>query len=162
MSATKLSATVPCPTCARIFKSVEARNNHVAATHENPDWVAGRNQTSSKSKSAPICPVCEMPAPITATRFGPRAECCGLLSWGLKPLVTPATMTARKSAHAAFDLIWKSGSLSRGEAYRRLALAMGMTATECHISKMTEEQAKRVVEVVRSGGIRENEKGIAA
>ena len=153
-------ALTTCPTCARVFKSVAARNDHVKSTHDNPSWVPGKQQP--KAKVAPICPTCGKLALITATQFGPRADCCGLRSWALKPLVTPATMTARNLAHATFDPIWKSGKMSRGEAYRRLALAMEMTATECHISIMDEDQAYRVAEVVLSGALRENEERIAA
>lgn len=154
-------AFATCPTCARIFKSVVARNDHVKGTHENPSWLPGKGK-SPKTRTAPVCPTCGNLALITATRFGARADCCGLRSWALKPLVTPETMQARSLAHATFDPIWKSGKLSRGEAYRRLALAMGMTSTECHISVMSEDQTTRVVEVVLSGALRENEERIAA
>lgn len=152
--------TIACPTCAHLFKTREARDQHVRTTHENPSWVASKGKP--KAKVAPICPTCGKPALITATQYGPRADCCGLRSWALKPLVTPGTMAARKLAHATFDPVWQSDKLSRGEAYRRLALAMEMSTTECHISIMTEDQANRVVEAVRSGALREDDKRIAA
>lgn len=157
----KMTALATCPTCGREFKSVTARNDHVKGTHDNPSWAPGKGK-SPKARTAPICPLCGKLALITATQFGAQADCCGLRSWALKPLVSPETMQARQMAHATFDPIWKSGKLSRGEAYRRLALAMGMSSTECHISIMGETQAKRVVEVVRSGALRENEERIAA
>ena len=148
----------PCPTCGRLFATVDAKIQHITATHDDPNWKPGKGQP--KVKVAPICPVCEKPATITATRYGARAECCGLRSWGLKPLVSADTLVARQVAHAVFDEIWKSGKLGRGECYRRLAAAMGMTSEECHISRMHERHANRVVEIVRSGGLRENEKEI--
>ena len=151
--------TIPCPTCARLFLSVEARDQHASMTHDNPSWQPKAN---TKAKLAPICPKCQRPARVTATRFGLRADCCGLHSWDLKPLVSPATHDARKLAHATFDPIWKGGKLSRGEAYRRLALAMEMTSDECHISLMTEADANRAVQAIRSGALRENEERIAA
>jgi hypothetical protein len=76
-------------------------------------------------------------------------------SWGLKPLVSPETHAARIAAHDAFDRLWKGGTFSRGEGYRRLQIAMGMTSKECHISQMTAEQAARVVEIVRGGRLLE-------
>jgi uncharacterized C2H2 Zn-finger protein len=155
-----IADSIACPTCQRVFKSVQARNDHTKSTHDNPSWVAGREKT--KTKTAPICPRCGNAAFITATRFGPRADCCGLRSWALKELVSAETMKSRKLAHATFDPIWKLGKLSRGEAYRRLALALGMTATECHISIMNEDQANRVVDAVLSGALRENKERIAA
>lgn len=155
----KSSRTVACQKCRRLFGTAEARDQHVKATHADPSWEAGK--VNSKFRKAPICPLCDKPARVTATKYGPRAECCGLHSWDLKPLVSPATHDARKSAHAAFDLIWRGGKLSRGEAYRRLAQAMQLTSVECHISQMGEADAKRVVAIVTGGGLRENEKDIA-
>jgi hypothetical protein len=102
----------------------------------------------------PICPRCGEPATITTTRLGARADCCGLRSWDMKPLVSMETMEARKRAHATFDPIWQTGAMTRSEAYRRLAVTMGMSRTECHISVMNENQARRVAEVVLSGALR--------
>ena len=147
--------TIPCAKCRRLFDSVEARDQHVKATHADPSWEAGK--ANVKFRKAPICPVCAKPAQVTATKYGPRAGCCGLHSWDLKPLVSPAVHDARKLAHATFDPVWRSGDLSRGEAYRRLALAMGIPQKSCHISLMTDVDAARVVEIVRSGALREGE-----
>ena len=151
--------SLSCPVCARIFKTATARKQHEQATHDNPAWEASENE--KKSRTAPICPSCQQPAVVTATKYGLRAECCGLHSWDLKPLVSQATHDARKEAHAAFDVIWKRGELSRGEAYRRLSLAMGMTSAECHISLMTVTQANRVIELVETGVLHQGEKEVA-
>lgn len=96
---------------------------------------------------APICPVCGRPANQTITQYGVRHDHCGLWSWGGKPLVDEATHNARKVAHAAFDPVWKGGLLSRRDAYRQLAVALGIPVKECHISLMDEERARRVPEV---------------
>lgn len=90
------------------------------------------------------CPECGNSPVRTMTQYGPRLDCCGLWAWGNHPLVDGATHYARRIAHAAFDPIWKSGTLSRGVAYQKLAEAMGLTSQECHMKKMTAEQAKRV------------------
>lgn len=72
----------------------------------------------------------------------------GVHANGCKPKGSPATYEwreARKRAHAAFDPIWKSGTLSRGEAYRRLALSLGIQQSECHIGMFDPEQCEQVV-----------------
>lgn len=38
----------------------------------------------------------------------------------------------KKACHALFDPVWKSRQLKRGDAYRRLAAALGIPHTECH------------------------------
>jgi hypothetical protein len=102
--------------------------------------------------AAPLCPVCGNRAQLSPGQFGTRAACCGLWSWGLKPLADRETHAARIRAHQAFDRLWRGGStLSRDEAYRRLALAMGMSRRACHIAQMSEAQALRVVVIVRAG-----------
>lgn len=140
---------LPCPECERRFGSVDALAMHTRMTHRNPSWIASKNHRPGPI--SPVCPTCERPATITPTRYGPRAACCGLHSWGYKPLVDPAVHQARNAAHAAFDPTWQRGALSRGEAYRRLQMATGMTSVECHISLMNAEQAWRVVDIVRGG-----------
>lgn len=57
---------------------------------------------------------------------------------------------AKSEAHAAFDPMWKEkgSKLSRREAYRHLANALGITPEECHIGMFDEEMCKRVVEIV--------------
>jgi zinc-finger-containing domain len=140
-----------CPACARAFGSAAALADHHRATHDNPAWTPGKTQP--KAKPVPMCPSCGKTARVAETRYGARCACdaCGLWSWGLKPLVDAATHQARNAAHAALDPLWKGGTLTRGECYRRLQVAMGMTALECHISVMDAAQALRVVEIVRSG-----------
>lgn len=76
-------------------------------------------------------------------------------SWGLKPLVDQDTHDARIAAHNAFDALWRGGAFSRGEGYRRLQIAMGMTSEECHMEKMSAVDARRVIEIVRGGRLLE-------
>ena len=66
-----------------------------------------------------------------------------------KPLGVPAnaaTKLARIAAHAAFDELWKSGRMKRGQAYARLAQAMGQQ--EVHMGSMSAEACQRVLELV--------------
>lgn len=64
-------------------------------------------------KSRPICPICGERAVRSMTRYGRRHDCCGLWSWGNKPLADAETHAARSEAHRVFDVIWKSGHLPR-------------------------------------------------
>lgn len=141
--------TLPCPECDRKFADADTLAMHASATHRNPNWTPGKH--ALKQRTAPICPMCGEAARITATQYGPRASCCGLHSWGLKPLVDPDTRRARNAAHAAFDPLWQHRVFSRDEAYRRLSMAMGLSSPECHIAQMSVDQADRVVEIVRAG-----------
>lgn len=95
--------------------------------------------------NAPICPVCNGVSLRTDTRYGPRYDCCGLWSWGRFPLVDGPTHEARKAAHGAFDPVWRGGLLSRSEAYRQLAKALGLSCRACHIKLMDESTARKVV-----------------
>lgn len=95
------------------------------------------------------CPICgEVPRRIR-TRYGVRRECCGLWAWGNKPLVGALTHEARKRAHAAFDPLWQNGHLSRGEAYRRLRVHMGLSSGDCHMAQMDAATANRVPSIVK-------------
>ncbi len=96
-----------------------------------------------------ICPLCRRPAVRTMTYHGLRHDCCGLHSWGGKPLETPETLTARKRAHQAFDPFWQNKIMSRNQAYRKLAYAMALTRRECHIGLMDKRQAEMVVRIVK-------------
>lgn len=94
--------------------------------------------------NAPQCPVCGNTAARQNTRYGIRHSCCGLVSWGNHPLVDAETRAARQAAHAAFDPIWREGSLSRSEAYKRLAAKLGIPVDACHMKLMSKEIAALV------------------
>lgn len=74
-----------------------------------------------------ICPKCGNPAVPTQTQYGLRHDCCGMWSWGGKPLADEETHDARKAAHAAFDLLWKSRGWRRSDAYESLAAKMQLS-----------------------------------
>lgn len=100
-------------------------------------------------KPRPICPKCGERAKRTETQWGLRHDCCGLWSWGNKPLVCAETHNARKEAHRVFDALWTSGWLSRGEAYQALSWATGWTESDCHMMHMPLERARQVPAAVR-------------
>jgi hypothetical protein len=69
------------------------------------------------------------------------------------PMGVPADRETRRQralAHQAFDWMWRSGTMTRKEAYQWLAQRMRMAypGGGCHIGDMTEAEARRVIEVV--------------
>lgn len=100
-------------------------------------------------KPRPICPICGERATRSMTAYGLRHDCCGLWSWGNKPLADADTHEFRKKAHAALDRLWLSGRLSRGEAYRALSWATGWPERDCHMMHMPKERAALVPDAVR-------------
>lgn len=60
------------------------------------------------------------------------------------------TKWARSAAHAAFDPIWKGRQMSRSEAYRWLADALGIEPRDCHISQMDGDLARRAAAVCKA------------
>jgi len=81
--------------------------------------------------------------------WGTRHDCCGLWSWGNKPLADAETHAARRAAHQAFDPLWASGRLKRGEAYAALSWATGWKQSDCHMMHMPKERALQVPVAVR-------------
>ncbi len=67
-----------------------------------------------------------------------------------RPLGRLANKTLRRrknEAHAAFDPLWKSGQMSRNEAYHWLAGRLGIPKEECHIGMFDERRCELVVQV---------------
>lgn len=56
---------------------------------------------------------------------------------------------AKNRAHAAFDPIWKSGRMKRGQAYLWLSESLGIHKSECHIGMFDVDMCKKVAEVCR-------------
>lgn len=67
---------------------------------------------------------------------------------GVEPLgrLSNASLRAAKSrAHAVFDPLWRSGRMTRKQAYAWLAEQLGITVEECHIGDLDEAMCRRVV-----------------
>lgn len=96
----------------------------------------------------PICPICNQLATPRQTQWGVKHVCCGLWSWGNKPLTDAATHKARQTAHDIFDRLWKSGTISRGYAYQLLQEELGISKADCHMSIMDQATATRVPDAV--------------
>lgn len=56
------------------------------------------------------------------------------------------TRKLRTKAHNAFDPLWRNGYMTRSRAYDWLAATLGIDYTECHISWLSKEQLKHVIE----------------
>lgn len=111
----------------------------------------------------PICPYCHRAADLVSSAeiyggrdFGPVWCCKPCDAWvgchkgGTKPkgrLADKALRDAKIRAHAAFDPIWKSGEMARGDAYGWLAEHMGVDKRDCHIGMFDLDQCSRVVMV---------------
>lgn len=55
----------------------------------------------------------------------------------------------KNNAHALFDPIWKSGQMSRIEAYEWLACQLGIDVKKCHIGYFDVDTCKKVVEICK-------------
>jgi ssDNA-binding Zn-finger/Zn-ribbon topoisomerase 1 len=65
------------------------------------------------------------------------------------PLGTQAdkgTRQLRIAAHAAFDQLWRSGRITRKEAYRWMCNRLKLSEDEGHIGKLNAEQCVQLVE----------------
>jgi len=92
------------------------------------------------------CPSCGSEARRSDTRFGVRHDCCGLWSWGGKPLVDGPTHEARRRAHESFDRLWVRGyPSSRTRAYKGLSEHLGVAFKDCHISLFDRDTCERVI-----------------
>jgi hypothetical protein len=72
----------------------------------------------------------------------------------VKPLGRLANAELRKAkmhVHAVFDPLWKSGAMSRSEAYRRLSDALGLPASETHVGMFDVETCRRAYRAARAG-----------
>jgi hypothetical protein len=56
---------------------------------------------------------------------------------------------AKSAAHAAFDPIWKGGSMSRHAAYAWLAEKMNLKKDDCHIGMMDADACYTVVQIAK-------------
>ncbi len=111
-----------------------------------------------------ICPECGAPMVLRTTkrftyRNGQLRKFWGCSRWPEcdgthgahpdgRPLGFPAdkaTKRARMEAHQLFDAWWKSGVMSRPQAYVRLQQLMGLSEEDAHISRFTKERCAEFV-----------------
>lgn len=118
--------------------------------------------------ATPICPHCKCHARcVTGNVVYPhRPDLCSINIWvcrndycdarvgchkGSKsPLGTLANAelrAARVEAHAAFDPIWRSKTVTRRQAYVWLADALSIDVDDCHIGLFDKATCERVVQL---------------
>lgn len=66
--------------------------------------------------------------------------------------MTEGIKEARIAAGRAFDSLWQSNAMSRGEAYTWMQKAMGLTHRQAHIGLFRIEQCQRLIELVKEHG----------
>jgi len=66
----------------------------------------------------------------------------------LGKMAEASTRRARQQAHAIFDPTWKSGKITRSQAYTWLAEKMGISKAECHIGQFSVEQCETVIRIL--------------
>ena len=109
------------------------------------------------------CPYCGQPAKLvdSALVYGGRSY--GMI-WDCRPcdayvgthknskdnaplgrLANKELREWKKRAHAVFDHLWKSGQMTRPQAYKHLQKIMGMSAGEAHIGMFDVTGCKRLV-----------------
>lgn len=106
------------------------------------------------------CPECGAIMMLREVVFdGRKCRFYGCVNWPLcdgsygahpdgSPLGIPAnaaTKTARIRAHDAFDRLWKSGRMTRNQAYVWLRRRMNLTFAEGHIGRFDAEQCERLI-----------------
>lgn len=70
----------------------------------------------------------------------------------INPLGRLANLELRKkkmAAHAVFDPIWRTGKMTRGDAYKVLAEKLGIEQKDCHIGMFDVDMCNKVIEVVK-------------
>jgi hypothetical protein len=70
----------------------------------------------------------------------------------VNPLGRLANAELRKkkmAAHALFDPIWRTGQMTRGDAYKMLAEKLGIEQKDCHIGMFDVDMCNRVINVCR-------------
>jgi ssDNA-binding Zn-finger/Zn-ribbon topoisomerase 1 len=108
------------------------------------------------------CPRCRAPMFLRRGQYGPYYPCsaypaCDVVRKANKDGTASEswsdgeTRRARIEARAEFDQLWKSGQMTRSEAYRWLAREVGPNSPngEFHIGRADKEQCARVCEAVR-------------
>jgi hypothetical protein len=107
-------------------------------------------------KKAPHCNMHCIPMERDGERWVCAEPGCDVVCWD-GPTSTPAdgpTRNMRSRAHLAFDPLWKYGSMSRSEAYKKLADYMDLDLDECHIGMFRFEQCWKVLDFVESVSVR--------
>jgi len=85
-----------------------------------------------------------------STRYGIRYSCpvggCSVVSWNGNSPADYSTRQARIQAHNKFDQLWKSGMLTRRNAYKKLARFLEIPREKTHIANFDLDQCQRTLQ----------------
>lgn len=112
-----------------------------------------------------ICPYCNQPAQLVDSRavykksYGMIWHCEPCKAWvgchknskdhiPLGRLANAELRQWKQRAHAAFDPLWREGSMKRRAAYNWLAEMMEMHTSRCHIGMFDVRECIRVVAIM--------------
>lgn len=105
------------------------------------------------------CPECQAPLVLRSSKYGPFYGCStypkcksahGAHPNGA-PLGIPATKEvkdARIRAHAVFDTLWSTGTMTRKEAYKWMQMALGLSKQQAHIGNFDLATCDKLVAAV--------------
>jgi len=113
-----------CPQCGKV--AVTKKRKFITGDNHDNEWVW----------TCPDYPECDM-------YVGCHQGTC-------KPLGTLANQELRSlrwRAHKSFDTCWKSGRMSRNEAYEELQEVLGLKPKDAHIGRLSKEQCEEVIKV---------------
>jgi len=110
-----------------------------------------------------ICPECGCPMVLkVSAKYGKFYGCSNwpacTITHGAhqnsgKPLGFPADLKTKKFrsiAHHHFDKLWKTGRMSRRNAYKWLQTKLGLSRHDCHIGKFDILQCKEVIDACKN------------
>lgn len=128
----------------------------------------------------PECPYCREPAYLTHTydsirksrRIWACRKCDARVNTHPNSVVPMGTLAnaelrrRREQAHDAFDPLWRSGRMTRGEAYQVMQVLMGKSEHDAHIAMLTLEECERLIRIAHNPdmirrGLREVRKSAA-
>jgi hypothetical protein len=71
----------------------------------------------------------------------------------LKQMLAPSgsVLKSRYEAHLAFDKVWKSGRMTRSQAYAWMQQALNLPPHEAHISLFSCEQCAALLKAIEKG-----------
>lgn len=145
-------------------RHVPAKNVQLGEIAWRPDPRGGGLYLGERQQQAPTCPYCQAASEcVDGTVIYPhRPDLAEKKFWRCAPcdayvgchdgtpepfgrLANAELRQAKTKAHIAFDPIWRTGRMTRSDAYRWLAEKLGISIDECHIGMFDVEQCEKVV-----------------
>lgn len=56
----------------------------------------------------------------------------------------------KKAAHAKFDPLWKSGEMSRTEAYQYMQEVLDLDKSKAHIGRLNADECKKLIDAINN------------